>query len=143
MTKVVINRCFGGFGLSLEGERAYLKRKGKEAFFYKQEKFMHKDGVNSWVRIDDPKERSLFTTTSLKDMGPNVDNLWELKLDFFYDGDIDRDDPDLVAVVEELGEDADGYCAELKVVEVPDGVDWEIDEYDGMESVDEAHRSWS
>ena len=30
----------------------------------------------------------------------------------------------------------------LKVVEIPDGVDWEIEEYDGEEWVSEKHRVW-
>lgn len=55
---------------------------------------------------------------------------------------IPRDHPGLLAVVGELGEDADGDCAELKVVEVPDGVEWEIEEYDGAEWVAETHRTW-
>jgi hypothetical protein len=45
--------------------------------------------------------------------------------------------------VESLGALANGYCAELKVVEIPDGVEWSIHEYDGSEWVAEAHRTWS
>lgn len=55
----------------------------------------------------------------------------------------DRTDPDLIAVVEELGPAASGSCAKLKIVEIPDGINWKIDEYDGYESVEEVHRSWS
>jgi hypothetical protein len=47
-----------------------------------------------------------------------------------------------VAVVEELGARANGRHAELKVVEIPANVDWEIDEYDGAEWVAEKHRIW-
>jgi len=31
----------------------------------------------------------------------------------------------------------------LKIVDIPDGVEWEIEEYDGMEWVAEKHRTWS
>lgn len=55
----------------------------------------------------------------------------------------DRADPLLVQTVEELGEAANGAHAELKIVEIPDGTKWEIDEYDGMESIHEVHQSWS
>lgn len=48
-------------------------------------------------------------------------------------GDYSRDDPNLVSVVEELGEAADGVCAMLKVIEIPEGIEWEISDYDGME----------
>lgn len=53
-----------------------------------------------------------------------------------------RNDPQLVEVVEELGDAASGVHAKLKVVEIPDGVEWEIDEYDGVEQVAEKHRAW-
>jgi len=57
--------------------------------------------------------------------------------------DIERDDPDLVAVVEELEDEADGPYSSLKVVEIPEDVVWSIHEYDGAEWVAEAHRTWS
>ena len=56
---------------------------------------------------------------------------------------IDRHDPGLVEVVELLGKKADGDCAKLKIVEIPDDVDYEIQEYDGNEWVAEKHRTWS
>jgi hypothetical protein len=45
-------------------------------------------------------------------------------------------------VVEALGDSASGDFAALKVVEIPDDVEWEIHDYDGKESVRERHRSW-
>jgi hypothetical protein len=57
---------------------------------------------------------------------------------------IDRTDPDLIAVVEELGPAAaGGPGATLKVVEVPDDADWEIEHVHGREWVAETHRTWS
>jgi hypothetical protein len=55
---------------------------------------------------------------------------------------VERNDPRLVAAVEKLGDRASGSCSRLKVVEIPDDIEWEISEYDGLESVEEAHRSW-
>jgi len=50
--------------------------------------------------------------------------------------DTPRNDPDLVWVVEFLGvKAASGSHAALYVVELPDGVPFEVDEYDGSESV--------
>ena len=60
-----------------------------------------------------------------------------------YDWSIDRDDPILVDMVEAMGLDTNGWLADLKVVEVPDGVKWHIQEYDGAEWVAEDHRTWS
>ena len=59
---------------------------------------------------------------------------------FAYDND--RTNPKLIEVVEKLGKKANGQCANLEVVEIPDGIDWEIDEYDGYEHVEEKHRRW-
>jgi len=49
--------------------------------------------------------------------------------------DIPRHDPHLVAVVEEMGEEANGQCAALKIEEI-DGRMYRIDEYDGAECVE-------
>ena len=53
-----------------------------------------------------------------------------------------RADHKLVECVETLGDIANGSCAKLKVVEIPDDVEWEIEEYDGIEWVAEVHRTW-
>lgn len=60
-----------------------------------------------------------------------------------YDGEIPRDNPQLISVVRALGESASGPYARLKIVEVPDDVQWTIHEYDGSEWVAEVHRTWS
>lgn len=60
-----------------------------------------------------------------------------------FDWEIDRDDPILVRVVEELKERAGDRYSDLKVVEIPDDVAWVLCEYDGIEWVAEKHRTWS
>jgi hypothetical protein len=59
-----------------------------------------------------------------------------------YADDIQRDDPVLVQVVEQLGEEANCRFSKLKVVEIPSDVQWEIAEYAGNEWVSEKHRTW-
>ncbi len=61
---------------------------------------------------------------------------------YWFHYDVPRDDPALAQAVEELGEKANGTYAKLEVVEIPDGTKYEIDEYDGQESIHEVHRSW-
>jgi len=56
--------------------------------------------------------------------------------------EIDRDDPVLVQVIEQLGDSAGDSYSSIKVVEIPDGVEWRISEYDGVEWVAEKHRTW-
>jgi len=64
------------------------------------------------------------------------------KKDYFFENDIPRDDESLVKVVETLGAKANGNYSSLKVIEIPDGVNWFVEEYDGREWVAERHRTW-
>ena len=57
-----------------------------------------------------------------------------------YNGN--RADHKLVECVETLGDIANGSFAKLKVVEIPDDVEWKIEDYDGVEWVAEVHRTW-
>lgn len=59
----------------------------------------------------------------------------------FNDG-YSRTDPILVEAVETLKEEASGSFSELKVVEIPDDIEYYIHDYDGLETVHENHRSW-
>ena len=53
-----------------------------------------------------------------------------------------RTHPLLIRVVEELGDKASGRFGELAVIEIPDGIEWEISDYDGIETIEELHRTW-
>lgn len=56
--------------------------------------------------------------------------------------DLSRDDPKLVDCVEQLGDAASGKMASLRVVEIPDDVEYPIKDYDGIEWIAEIHRTW-
>ena len=132
--KVVINRCFGGFGLSPLAVKEYLKRKGKECFCYD-------NSFSEKMKKVDIESANLFVIYSTKDLGEEI--TWEdLGDSYFRERDIPRNDADLVEGVKLLKDKADGRCASLKIVEIPDDVAWTIEEYDGMESVHEQHRVW-
>jgi hypothetical protein len=119
--KVVINRCFGGFGLSKEAFELLLERKGIE-YETTPAKFPIGDHDVNYYQKGHVGE----------------DNFYISGYEFYEN----RNDPDLVSVVEELGEKAHGWASELAVVEVPDDAKWYIHEYDGMEHVAEEHRTW-
>lgn len=144
--KVVINACFGGFSLSPAAERAYLARKGKEAFFYVEDRDSGPVMKRDLLRVSaDEAKKAFMSWTMTRDLGERVkhDAFWKDVEDVHYYGrDVDRSDPDLVAVVEELGDKANGSCARLQITEIPDGVEYSIEEYDGNEHVAEAHRTW-
>ena len=61
---------------------------------------------------------------------------------YFNYRNIARDDPNLVKVVEMLGREAGGRLSTLKIIEIPENVEWEIGDYDGGEWVAEKHRKW-
>lgn len=67
-------------------------------------------------------------------------SLSDTKTDYAFE--IERNDPILIQVIETLGDEANGRFAKLDIIDIPDDVEWEISEYDGMERVDEVHRSW-
>ena len=132
--ELVINRCFGGFGLSPLAVSEYLKRKGKECFCYD-------NSFSEKMKKVDIENASLFVIYSTKDLGKEI--TWkDIEGSYFRERDIPRDDTDLVEVVESLKDKANGRFSELKIVKIPDGVEWEISEYDGLETVEEKHRSW-
>jgi hypothetical protein len=120
--KVVINRCYGGFGLSNEAFELLLNKKGIEF-----------EKVESKVSFG-------IDRYDYYNLGHAGDSSYFLSDYDFYDK---REDSDLVAVVEELGDKANGWAAELAIVEIPDDVKWHIREYDGIEHVAEDHRTWS
>jgi hypothetical protein len=133
MKKIVINKCFGGFSLSDEAYEMYLKL--KKIKFYKYHNIFGSD----YYRV--PKQKY----DKYKNLWRNKDGDYRrinARNWFLSDRDIERDDKYLIKVVEKLGEKANGKFAELKIVEIPDNVDWEIDEYDGNEIIDEVHKSW-
>lgn len=61
----------------------------------------------------------------------------------FICDEIERNDPDLIKVVELLGEDVNERFSKLKIVEIPDDVDWEINSNDMEEWVEEKHDRWN
>lgn len=54
-----------------------------------------------------------------------------------------RVNPIFISIVEELCEESYGKRSKLKVIEIPDDIDYYISDYDGIESVHENHRIWN
>jgi hypothetical protein len=52
-----------------------------------------------------------------------------------YDYEIDRTDPVLIQVIEELGDKANDTFSKLRIIDLPEGTMYRIDEYDGREKV--------
>jgi hypothetical protein len=142
MTKIVINQVHGGFGLSPKALMRYCELKGIECYFYHTSKYGKSYETSEYERLSPEQAKDEhFRYTINRDLGKK--HVGKLPNDaFFSDNDIDRDDSDLIKVVEEFGKEANDDYSELVIIEIPDGVDWEIDEYDGYETIHEKHRSW-
>ena len=140
MAKVILNKNYGGFQVSAKAHKLYAERLGKELFYYVGE-YIRPNVVYKKVSYEDfVKKNTLFYFYSFKDLGDETikdiviqDEVETLDLDEHY-----REDPLLIQIVEELGEEASGYAGTLKVVEIPDELangNYMIDEYDGIETL--------
>ena len=129
--KVVINACYGGFGLSGEAKRQLIGC-GHVKLIAPSEYYGVRDGWEKHFAEDMKRGDQAFGIT-----------VYEEKVVCDEHGREDRDCRRLVAVVEALGKAANGAYAELRVVEIPADVQYEIDEYDGLEHIAEVHRTWS
>jgi hypothetical protein len=97
----------------------------------------------AWVRLRDMGQREALQEGDVAEYWPTGASLNEPALNQ-CGRLIPRDDQHLVRVVEELGTEANGHCAALKVVEIPTDVEWTIEEKSGgVEWVSEVHRTWS
>ena len=133
MQRIVINTIIGGFGLSYKAVMRYAELKGISLFAY----FGLGDNLLKW---DGCGANPLVVHYSTIDHGDIVgDALYD---SYWVDDGIDRNDPALVQVIEELGDAADGPHAKLRVIYIPDVVKWEIAEYNGNERIAEKHRTW-
>lgn len=139
--KVAYNACFGGFGLSLKASTEYAKRKGITLTWYKQVEYSHRDGVNRYEKVTPDYCESFDLCASIKDLGSSVE---EIPNECFYYESFDekRTDKDLISIIEDMGEEANGIFADLKISEIPDGAIYEIDYYDGNEIVVPPRQTW-
>ena len=103
--KVLVNRCYGGYGISPKAFNAYMRK--KNIFF---------------TECDEDN----YPVCKLEDGST------------FHGHDIERNDPLLVQVFEELGsEEFSGFCSNIGIETVPDNTFYSIHEYDGMEYIDQ------
>lgn len=127
MTKIVYNACFGGFGLSHEAMMRYAEIKGITLYTNKD-----KFGASYYLCPVEEYEQILAEERAMPVDTRRFDRSSAL---YFCDRDIDRADPALVQVVEELGDAASDEFAKLRIENVSPGTLYRIDEYDGSETV--------
>ena len=128
MTKIVYNATYGGFSLSDEAIMRYAEIKGI-TLYRENEQFL------TSYYLCPPEEWDRIHNEEL-DAPEGPDRFVRSNALYFSTRDIERNDPALVQVVEELGDKANGDYAKLRIAEVPAGDLYRIDEYDGYESVE-------
>ena len=138
--KVVINTCYGGFELSAMAIKRIMELQGRECYFFSHE---YKDSSfnPTYSPINPERHTGYFDVFDI----PNPNQPTEDGKDHYIclEFELERNDSLLIQAVEELGEKANGSCAKLKIIEIPDDLDYYIDDYDGMETIHEKHESYS
>lgn len=148
--KIAINKCYGGFSLSPLAVQEIAKAKGKPCYFFKYTILSREYTPISLEEADKALLWCAFTVPNPQDYklherdpdgsftsANNRNN--QIMIDPRPDN---RADPILIHVIETLGDKANGSCAMIKIIEIPDGIQWEIGEYDGLEHIDEVHQTW-
>ena len=111
MHKIVFNNCYGGFSISMKAVD-WLEHNSKDEALLEH--------------IKNCKEDRLHSISAYRDQ------MFCYSVSEFFD--CNRHHKDLVAVVEALGNEANGESAYLGIAKIY-GNQYRIDEYDGAESV--------
>ena len=135
--RIVINKCFGGFGLSIEAQKLINKFGCPHSEIKTEQEYFG----------DSMKDFDIEHYGSVENAHKQHAELCEIP---FSKGKLICDDHDrnarncpvLIKVVEKMGKKSWGKHAELKIVKIPNGVEYEIEEYDGSEWISEKHRTW-
>jgi len=136
--KILLNKCFGGFTISSDAYSLYCEKKNIECHFYKE---------NSWNILQkctfEQVQKDPYCYCVSKDLGNRADYNTLSKYIIKDPRDYDlRTDKTWIEVVEELGEKVDTWASNICVIEIPDGIEYEIHDYDGFETVYEKGRCW-
>ena len=133
--KIVINSRYGGFGLSSKAIE-WLYRNGSK--FVKPVLEDVYFGTSKILEEEKQRHAELCEIPRLEIQGGKHVLINEYSSDWSS-----RTDPMLIKCVESLKEESFGHSAFLKIIDIPDVVDFVIEEYDGNEWVAEKHKTWS
>ncbi|MHA1685279.1 MAG: hypothetical protein ACTSYD_02600 [Candidatus Heimdallarchaeaceae archaeon] len=133
--KIAINKCYGGFRLS---------QKAVKWLYEHGDKHITKVPKKDFIKDDDPlllmkSEKEFLDWLAVPLIKEKGKEYVLLDQHTVYKH---RACPLLIRCIEELGEEANSKFSKLKIIEVPAAVEWEIQEYDGVEWVAEKHRTW-
>jgi len=128
MVKVIVNRCFGGFGLSDKAKEMLIDQGIK--VFESWEDVPKDDTEPQIYLVKNHKFRNIMGKYSLGG------KIWPDDIEF-------RTCPLIIEIVEKLGKESWSDYSELEIIDVPrDKNKLIICEYDGNEWVAEKHKTW-
>jgi hypothetical protein len=133
MIKVLLSD-FGHYKLSSKAMKFIAKELGKECYFY--------DYDLSRIVDESMLVKGYWYAVTSKDRPEFPDETAPTSLEEYTD---DRSNPLLIKTVETLGRDAfETDYKHMRIAEIPDGVDWEINMNNetGYEWIAEKHQKW-
>lgn len=153
--KIVKNVCYGGFSISPKAIKRLAELQGRECYFFKGGYFFN-DGLRTpWEEVTMEEAETELMRFAFSVNNPNEVLIKEgsgiesnkkyneiFRTVHLESSPENRTDPLLIQVIEELGEEANSRFSRLEIVEIPDELEWEIDDNDGYETIREKGRSW-
>ncbi len=145
--KVIKNDCYGGFGVSQQAifdlvkmNCEHISKRDFDEYFGRHIESLDEqfdnfglNGCNIRIRLNSCKDWLDWLNYAY--------DVEQRKIYFFNNQKSSRTCPDLIKLIEEKGS---MYCSsrhsQLVIIEVPDNACWEIEEYDGLESIVECYR---
>lgn len=132
--KIAINTSKGAFNLSHTALMEYSKRKGFELY-----PFIAEATIDGRVCVPYSGQKYSWVYYSLSPIEKN-DKFFPKVFDI---STIKRNDKDLIDIISELGE-RQSSCGDstIKVIDVPDNLDFVVESCNGEEWVSEKHKIW-
>ena len=143
MKKVILNKCFGGFDVSPKAYQLYAMYKGYSHLYKYQPTSSLNNVTYKLVDLFDEHLLHFYVTKYFgKEFSKNDISKEDWEKHILYLNDDNREDDILIKVVEELGDEASGRFGQLVVVQIPDDLDYVIDNYDGIEILHARVETW-
>lgn len=149
--EIAINKQYGGFALSHKAKMRLYELKGITVYPYFQDQdyetrvftFLKvpKDyntpknefGKSIWYFKENPKCESM--TIALDGEFPETIEDEEVFGEGYYHENKDRIDKDVIQTIKELGNEVNTRVSTIEIIEIPDGYEFTIHDYDGIETV--------
>jgi hypothetical protein len=126
--EIMVNDCFGGFGFSKQASEEYVKRSRNLP--------VAKVDCDT-IPLLLPQSANTSKQSQQQTSGGDLDHNEEPNFRAINAYNIKRHDPLMIQIVKELGEKANGFCAQISIETIPSQYinHYSIEDYDGSERV--------